>query len=168
MTRRKLDQIDRQILKLLQSRGRITNAELADHCHISPPPCLRRVRMLEESGYIDGYHASLNAELMGFTVTVFLQVKLDSSNETDSAAFELATWNWPMVRECYQTVGDHDYLLKITAPDWDTYQNFVSDEIMAAPHVLRVKSSLARQRVKFLPGVPLEPLFSSSAGKPAS
>lgn len=156
MSPTKLDQIDRKILSLLQKRGRITNAELADQCHISPPPCLRRVRALEEAGYIRGYHANLSPELLGFAVTVFLQVKIDTHSEDELRRFEELVASWPEVRECHMLVGDYDFLLKVVARDWEDYQNFLTHSIMATPHVSQVKSSLALRASKFTPGVPLD------------
>ena len=122
----KLDRIDRQILELLQSDGRMTNIELARRVGISPPPCLRRVRALEEAGLIRGYHADLAAEALGFGVTVFAQVGLQSQAETDLRAFEALVAGWPEVREAHMLAGETDFLLKIVASDWDSYQRFLS------------------------------------------
>src|SRR3954452_5364675 len=95
----RLDAIDRQILRELQDDGRMTNVELARRVGISAPPCLRRVRALEKAGYIRGYHADINAEALGFGVTIFAQVGLSSQNEADLKAFEELTQTWPEVRE---------------------------------------------------------------------
>src|SRR5689334_14470008 len=122
----KLDRIDRQILELLQSDGRMTNIELARRVGISPPPCLRRVRALEEAGLIRGYRADLAAEALGFGVTVFAQVGLQSQAETDLRAFEALVAGWPEVREAHMLAGETDFLLKIVASDWDRYQRFLS------------------------------------------
>ena len=143
----KLDRIDRQILELLQSDGRMTNIELARRVGISPPPCLRRVRALEEAGLIRGYHADLAAEALGFGVTVFAQVGLQSQAETDLRAFEALVAGWPEVRET-------DFLLKIVASDWDSYQRFLSANLTAAPNVAHVKSALVLRVSKSAPGVP--------------
>ena len=120
----KLDRIDRQILDLLQTDGRMTNIELARRVGISPPPCLRRVRALEEAGFIRGYHADLAAEALGFGVTVFAQVGLRSQAEADLKAFEMLVAGWPEVREAHMLAGETDFLLKIVASDWDNYQRF--------------------------------------------
>ena len=156
MARVKLDEIDRRILRDLQDTGRITNVELARRAGISAPPCLRRVRALEEAGYIRGYHADLNDQALGYGVTVFAQVGLKSQAESDLVAFERLVATWPMVRECYMLAGEADFQLKIVSPDWDTYQVFLTTELTAAPNVGQVKSSLAIRASKSLPGVPLE------------
>jgi DNA-binding Lrp family transcriptional regulator len=151
----KLDRIDRQILELLQSDGRMTNIELARRVGISPPPCLRRVRALEEAGLIRGYHADLAAEALGFGVTVFAQVGLQSQAETDLKAFEALVAGWPEVREAHMLAGETDFLLKIVATDWDSYQRFLSAHLTAAPNVAHVKSALVLRVSKAAPGVPL-------------
>src|SRR3954470_17077704 len=99
MRRVKLDRIDRRILRDLQTDGRMTNVELARRAGISAPPCLRRVRALEEAGFIRGYHGDLNAEMLGFGVTVFAHVGLNSQAESDLKAFEALIGTWPEVRE---------------------------------------------------------------------
>jgi len=156
LARVKFDDIDRRILKMLQDDGRVTNVKLAASVGISAPPCLRRVRALETAGYIRGYHADLNAEELGFGVTVFAQVGLDSQAETDLAAFEDRVANWPMVRECAMLAGEADFLLKVVAKDWDAYQSFLTQELTAAPNVAHVKSALSIRSSKHLPGVPIE------------
>ena len=113
MTRVKLDRIDRHILQILQADGRVTNVKLAKTVGISAPPCLRRVRALEAAGYIRGYHADLNTESLGFGVSVFAQVGLESQAEQDLAAFEKLVASWPMVRECFMLAGEVDFLLKV-------------------------------------------------------
>src|SRR6201999_1935161 len=98
MRRIKLDRIDRRILRDLQDDGRMTNVELARRAGISAPPCLRRVRALEEAGYIKGYHATVESNLLGYNVTVFAQVGLNSQAEGDLRAFEEMVLGWPEVR----------------------------------------------------------------------
>ena len=156
MRRVKLDRIDRRILSDLQANGRITNVELSRRAGISAPPCLRRVRALEEAGYIRGYHADLDAEALGFGVTVFAQVGLSSQAEQDLRAFEALVRSWPEVRECHMLAGENDFILKIVAKDWDAYQGFLTRELTAAPNVSHVKTSLTIRPSKQLPGVPLE------------
>ena len=155
MARVKLDEIDKRILRDLQANGRITNVELARRVGISAPPCLRRVRALEQAGYIRGYHADLNGATLGFGVTVFAQVGLNSQAEGDLVGFEALVGTWPMVRECYMLAGETDFYLKIVAADWDAYQRFLTTELTAAPNVGNVKSSLAIRASKLEPGVPL-------------
>src|SRR5258708_11616936 len=105
----KLDRIDRRILRDLQGDGRMTNVDLARRVGISAPPCLRRVRALEEAGIIRGYHADLNAEALGFGVTVFAQVGLASQAEADLKAFEALVEGWPQVRDCSMLAGETDF-----------------------------------------------------------
>lgn len=156
MKRIKLDKIDRKILKNLQDDGRITNVELAKLAGISAPPCLRRVRALEEAGYIKGYHARVDPQVLGYGVMVFAQVKLVSQAETDLKKFEELIKSWPLVRECYMLAGETDFLLKVVAEDWDSYQHFLTTSLTAAPNVTSVKSSLGIRTSKEEPGVPIE------------
>ena len=151
----RLDRIDRHILALLQADGRITNLDLARQVGISPPPCLRRVRALEAAGFIRGYHADLPPEALGFAVTVYAQIGLRSQAESDLQAFEALVATWPEVREAHMLAGETDFLLKIVAPDWDSYQRFLSACLTAAPNVAHVKSALVLRVSKSAPGVPL-------------
>ena len=152
----KLDRIDRRILRDLQNDGRMTNVELARRAGISAPPCLRRVRALEEAGFIRGYHADVNSEALGYGVTVFAQVGLSSQAESDLRKFEDLVATWPLVRECHMLAGETDFLLKVVAEDWDAYQKFLTTQLTAAPSVSHVKSALAIRTGKNLPGVPIE------------
>lgn len=156
MKRVKLDKIDRKILKNLQDDGRITNVELAKEAGISAPPCLRRVRALEENGFIKGYHAKVDPVALGYGVTVFAQVKLVSQAENDLKKFEELINSWDLVRECWMLAGETDFILKIVAHDWDAYQHFLTENLTAAPNVTSVKSSLAIRASKDTPGVPIE------------
>lgn len=151
----KLDDIDRRILSDLQDDGRITNVELARRAGISAPPCLRRVRVLEEAGFIKGYHAELDPKALGFNVTVFAQVGLDSQAEEDLEAFEKLVEGWPQVRECFMLAGEADFLLKVVAEDWDDYQHFLTTQLTTAPNVSHVKSALSIRQSKYLAGVPI-------------
>ena len=155
MRRAKLDRVDRRILRALQDDGRMTNVELARRAEISAPPCLRRVRALEEGSYIRGYHADINPEALGYGVTVFAQVGLSSQAETDLKAFEALMQSWPEVRECHMLAGETDFLLRIVAVDWDAYQRFLTTRLTAAPNVTHVKSALAIRTCKSVPGVPI-------------
>lgn len=156
MRRVKLDRIDRRILRDLQGDGRMTNVDLAKRAGISAPPCLRRVRALEESGFIRGYHADISPEALGFGVTVFAQVGLASQADADLKAFEELVRSWPVVRECHMLAGETDFLLKVVATDWDAYQKFLTTQLTTAPNVSQVKSALAIRSSKFEPGVPIE------------
>ena len=152
----KLDKIDKKILQNLQSDGRMSNVDLAQKVGISAPPCLRRVCALEKSGHIRSYHAQIDPAVLGYSVTVFAMVKLTSQAEKDLEAFEKKVRSWPMVRECHMLAGDVDFVLKVVAKDWDSYQNFLTHELTAAPNVTSVKSSLAIRGSKSEPGVPIE------------
>jgi DNA-binding Lrp family transcriptional regulator len=151
----RLDAIDRQILKELQEHGRLTNVELASRVGISPPPCLRRVRALEQAGYIQGYRALLNEKLLGYEVTVFAMVHLSSQAEADLRSFEEFVRTRPLVRECWMLSGEVDFILKCVAPDLRTFQAFVA-ELTAAPHVRNVKTSLVLRNSKDAARVPME------------
>jgi DNA-binding Lrp family transcriptional regulator len=162
----KLDRIDRRILQLLQANGRMTNIALARRVGISPPPCLRRMRALEAAGLIRGYHADLAPEALGFAVTVFAQIGLASQAERDLTAFENLVASWPEVREAHMLAGETDFLLKIVAPDWDSYQRFLSAKLTAAPNVNQVKSALVLRVSKAAPGVPLGEADDASTPHP--
>ena len=154
----KLDPIDRKILAELQADGRMTNVELARRVGISAPPCLRRVRTLEEQGYIRGYHAEVDARLLGFEVQVFAMVGLQSQAEADLVAFENRCRAWPLVRECHMLNGEVDFILKCVAPDLSTFQSFLTEQLTAAPNVVSVKTSLVIRGAKDDPGVPFDVL----------
>ncbi|MEN8197142.1 MAG: Lrp/AsnC family transcriptional regulator [Pseudomonadota bacterium] len=156
MRRVKLDKIDRKILRDLQDKGRMPNVELARRAGISAPPCLRRLRALEDAGYIRGYHADVASDALGFGVTIFAHVGLTSQAEADLVAFEQLVDDWPLVRECHMLAGETDFLLKIVAEDWDNYQRFLTEDLTAAPNVSHVKSMLAIRASKYKFGVPVE------------
>ncbi|TYB89101.1 Lrp/AsnC family transcriptional regulator [Oceaniovalibus sp. ACAM 378] len=158
MSGHKLDSIDRRILAELQADGRMTNVELARRVGISAPPCLRRVRTLEESGYILGYHASVDARSLGFEVRVFAMVGLQSQAEADLSAFENRCREWPLVRECHMLNGEVDFILKCVAPDLSTFQSFLTEQLTAAANVASVKTSLVIRGAKDEPGVPFDVL----------
>jgi len=153
----RLDALDRRILRELQDDGRISNVELARRVGISPPPCLRRLRALEEAGYIKGYRALLDAKLLGYDVTVFALVHLSSQADADLKQFEEFVRGQPLVRECWMLSGEIDFILKCVAPDLKTFQSFVT-ELTAAPHVRNVKTSLTLRNSKDAALVPMEDL----------
>lgn len=166
MSTSKLDEIDRKILAELQADGRMTNVALAERVGISAPPCLRRVRTLEESGYIRGFHADVDAHVLGFEVQVFAMVGLASQAESDLSAFEDRCRAWPLVRECHMLNGEVDFILKCVAPDLSTFQSFLTEQLTAADNVASVKTSLVIRGAKDEPGVPfnvLEERLSRSA-----
>ena len=155
----KLDSIDLRILNELQMNGDITNVKLANKLNISPPSCLRRVKSLEQKNLILGYNAIVNPELLGYKVTVFAYVGLESQAEIDLKTFENYISNFPEVRECHMLVGEVDFLLKIVAKDWDDFQSFLTKNLTQAPKVSNVKTSLNIRSVKKLPGIPFETMI---------
>jgi len=154
----KLDPIDRKILCELQGDGRMTNVELARRVGISAPPCLRRVRTLEENGLIKGYYAEVNARALSFEVQVFAMVGLHSQAEADLSAFETLCDEWPLVRECHMLNGEIDFILKCVAPDLSTFQSFLTESLTSAENVANVKTSLVIRVAKDEPGVPFDVL----------
>ncbi len=158
MVTTRLDPIDRMILSELQADGRMTNVELAKRVGISAPPCLRRVRALEEAGLIRGYHADVNDRELGFEVQVFAMVGLESQAEAELSAFEEKCRGWPLVRECHMLNGEVDFILKCVAPDLSTFQSFLTGALLTTPNVASVKTSLVIRGAKDEPGVPFDVL----------
>ena len=156
MKKPRLDDIDLRIIDELQRNGRMTNVDLARRVGISAPPCLRRVRALEQAGFIAGYHANIDPALLGFGVTVFAMVGLHSQAEADLQAFEARVESWPEVRECHMLNGDIDFILKCVAPDLASFQDFLTQNLTPAPNVANVKTSLTIRQSKRLPGVPID------------
>ena len=156
MKKPRLDDIDLRIIDELQRNGRMTNVDLARRVGISAPPCLRRVRALEQAGFIAGYHANIDPALLGFGVTVFAMVGLHSQAEADLQAFEARVESWPEVRECHILNGDIDFILKCIAPDLASLQDFLTQKLTPAPNVANVKTSLTIRQSKRLPGVPID------------
>ncbi len=151
-----LDTIDRKLLAELQAEGRVTNVDLARRVGLTAPPCLRRVRSLEEAGVIKGYHADLDASKLGFAITVFAMVSLRSQAEEDLRAFEEHVKTLPEVRECHMLNGEIDFILKIVSRDLQSFQEFLTSRLTPAPNVASVKTSLTIRTAKHQPGVPLD------------
>ena len=151
-----LDKIDRRLLAELQAEGRVTNVDLARRVGLTAPPCLRRVRALEEEGVIRGYHADLDASKLGFAITVFAMVSLRSQAEEDLKAFEDHIAGLDEVRECHMLNGEIDFILKIVSKDLQSFQEFLTSKLTPAPNVASVKTSLTIRTSKHKPGVPLE------------
>jgi DNA-binding Lrp family transcriptional regulator len=135
----RLDEVDRQILAELQADGRMTNVELARRVGLSAPPCLRRVRRLEADGIIRGYHADLTPTALGYQITFFAIVGLESQKESSLAAFEARVRDWPEVRECHMIRGGGDFLLRLVARDTG-HENALTQALTAAPEVARVQT----------------------------
>ena len=154
MVSSKLDAIDLKLLSLLQEDGRMTNVDLAKAVGISAPPCLRRIRALQDNGLIQGFHADVNEKALGFEVKAFAMVGLHSQAEVDLSAFEARCRNWPLVRECHMLNGEIDFILKCLSPDLSSFQNFITEELTSADNVASVKTSLVIRGAKDKPGVP--------------
>ncbi|MFC4350615.1 Lrp/AsnC family transcriptional regulator [Fodinicurvata halophila] len=162
MPRVKLDRIDMRILKDLQAEGRMTNVDLAKRVGISAPPCLRRVRALEETGYIKGYHAEVNAEALGFEVMFFALVGLDSQSEIVLQQFEETMASWPEIRECHMARGPHDFVLKVVARN-TAHENEVTQRLTSAPHVSTVLTVQVIRTSTDRPGVPIDEMAAPPA-----
>lgn len=152
----RLDAVDWKILRELQADGRMSNVELARRVGISAPPCLRRVRALEEGGIIQGYRALLDEKALGFDLTAFVFVGLSSQAEADLIDFEEKVRGWQIVRECHLASGEIDFVLKCVAPDLRAFQTFVIEELTKTPHVESVRTSLVLRRVKDEAVVPMD------------
>jgi DNA-binding Lrp family transcriptional regulator len=149
-----LDQVDLQILAELQQDGRITNVELARRVGLSAPPCLRRVRRLEEEGVIRGYHADLSPTALGYEITFFALVGLESQKEAVLTAFEALVTGWPEVRECHMIRGGGDFLLRLVARD-TAHENALTTRLTGADHVARVQTLQTIRTARDEPGVPV-------------
>lgn len=150
-----LDSIDLKLLAELQSNGRITNVDLADKVGLTAPPCLRRMRTLEQTGVIKSYHAHIDPASLGYTITVFAMVSLKSQAEEDLKAFEHHVLSLPDVRECHMLNGEIDFILKILARDLQSFQELLTSKLTSAPNVSSVKTSLTIRTAKDEPGVPV-------------
>jgi DNA-binding Lrp family transcriptional regulator len=151
----RLDATDWRILKEIMADGSITNVALARRVGLSAPPCLRRVRALEEAGIVTGYTALVDEKALGFELTAFALVGLHSQAEGDLRAFENRVLSWSLVREAYMLAGEADYILKCVAADLTSFQDFILKELTAAPNVASVKTNLSIRRAKLAPGVPV-------------
>lgn len=149
-----LDSIDRRILFELQMDGRMTNVEIARRAEITAPPCLRRIRRLEEAGIIRGYHAEIDPARLGWEIIFFAIVGLESQKETVLAAFEREVGQWPEVRECHMIRGGGDFLLRLVARD-TADENRLTQRLTGAANVSRVQTLQTIRTSRHLAGVPL-------------
>jgi len=151
-----MDEIDLKILKALQDDARTTNSDLADRVGLSPAPCLRRVRALEQQGVIRKYATLLDPGAVNLGVAVFVQISLDLQVEDRLEKFERAIMRRPEVLECYLMTGDADYLLRVVVPDVSAYERFLKDSLTRIEGVAGIKSSFALKQVKYSTVLPLD------------
>ncbi len=151
-----LDEVDRRILDQLQRDARLTNVELASRVHLSPSPCLARVRRLERSGLVTRYVALLDPHRLGLGVSVFIQVRLERQVERALEVFEAAMREHPEVMECYLMTGDADYLIRVVVPDVSALERFIVDSLARIPGVANIRSSFALKQVKYQTALPIE------------
>jgi len=152
----RLDTTDRKILRELMAEGRVTNVTLAQRAGITAPPCLRRVRALEEAGFIRGYHAEIDEGMLGYHLVVFVMVTLHNQSEADLRAFEDALLRWPLVREAYMMSGEVDYMLKCVATGMPAFETSLLRELAATPNVASVKTAVSIKKTKDEPGIPID------------
>lgn len=150
-----LDELDRRILERLQENARISNADLSREVGLSPSPCLRRVRDLENSGVIRGHVSLVDATRVGLPISVFVQVTLERQVEQALEEFERSVMQRPEVMECYLMTGDSDYLLRVVVADIAAYEGFLKDHLTRVPGVAAIKSSFALNQVKYRTALPL-------------
>ena len=152
----KLDNFDRNILKALQKDGRISNVELAQTVRLSESACLRRVRVLEQEGYIRGYVAVLDQKRLGRSGTVFVQITLRREDQSELAAFEQAVQRIPEIMECYLMTGEFDYLLRVVVADMADFERLHKEALTRLPGVARVNSSVAIRTVRRTTELPID------------
>lgn len=164
MPKIKLDKIDRKILSILQSNGKLTNQEVAEKINLSPSPCLRRIKQLEESGVIRQYVALVDPEKIGLGLLAYVNVRLEKHTDAPGAgrspraSFAAAMENWPEVVACYAMTGEMDYLLRVHVEDMEHFSHFMMDTLLKHPAVSDVKSSFALQKIKDTTALPIDRL----------
>jgi Lrp/AsnC family leucine-responsive transcriptional regulator len=156
-----LDSTDRRMLDVLQREGRISNAALAEKLHLSPSPCLRRLRTLEREGYIDGYRAVLDRQRIGIGLTVFVELKVDRHSERTADAISKALTGAPEVVAAHLVSGSADVLLEVAVADLAAYERLLFDTLLKLPHVSDVRSNFALRTVKPPGPLPLQPATAS-------
>ncbi|MBT3988955.1 MAG: Lrp/AsnC family transcriptional regulator [Rhodospirillaceae bacterium] len=153
-----IDAIDSKIIAELQRNSDLSNLELAEKVGLSPSPCLRRVKMLQDAGIIKGKVTLIDAEKIGLNVSVFVQVTLEKQIEENLTAFEMEIDKCPEVVECYLMTGEADYLLRIVVTDLQAYEHFLKDRLTRFPGVLNIRSSFALNQVKYSTALPINHL----------
>ncbi len=152
-----MDNHDLEILNRLQNDARITNVSLAESINLSPAPCLRRVRELEQSGVIREYTTLLDPERVGWNVSVFIEIKLEKHISSSLSEFEQTIETYPEVMECYLMTGASDYLLRVVAKDLKSLQTFITDKLASIQNVATMQSSIALKQVKYKTALPILP-----------
>lgn len=150
-----LDRTDRRILDALQKDGRLTNLELAEKVSLSPSPCLRRVRRLEEAGVLRQYVALVDPAKIGLALLAYVSVKLEKRGKMPIDAFSEVVSRWPEVVACYAMTGDMDYLLRVQVEDLDHFSRFLMDHLLRQTGVIDVKSNFVLERIKDTTALPL-------------
>lgn len=150
-----IDATDERILEELQRNAKLTNVELAARVHLSPSPCLARVRALERSGVISRYVTLLDPVKLGQAVSVFIQVRLEQQVEKSLKTFEASIASWPEVMECYLMTGDSDYLLRVVVADIAALERFILERLSKIRGVANIRSSFALKQVKYETALPL-------------
>jgi Lrp/AsnC family leucine-responsive transcriptional regulator len=153
----KLDDIDRRLLQALQADGRMSIQDLAARIGLSPSPCARRVRLLEDAGVIKGYVAVVDQDKLGLPVSVFASIKLERQREEELDRFAAAVMRWPEVADCFLMTGPRDYLLRIIVSDLAAYERFLKDKLTRLDNVASIESSFALGQVKRSFSIPVEP-----------
>lgn len=156
MAQHNLDKIDRQILEALQDDACISNLQLAEKICLSPSPCSRRVKILEEEGYIRSRVTLLNPDKIGLSVSVFIQVTLNHQAKNNLLDFERVVSEWPEVMECYLMTGDFDYLIRVVVPDLTVYQQFLDARLTPLEGIDNIRSSFSLKRVRYKTNMPLD------------
>ena len=151
----KLDNLDRRILAALQRDGRLSNVQLAEEVGLSPSPCLRRVRLLEDAGIIRGYHADLDRDGIGLGLTVFVGIRVERHQDGVSTAFRQVVESLQEVVSCHLVSGESDFLLQVTVPDLRGYENFLMSSLLKLPGVSDIRSNFAIATVKDQTALPL-------------
>jgi len=156
MSNNELDRIDRRIIAALQSDARITAQELGQRVGLSPSPCARRVRLMEERGVITGYTAVIDQDRVGLPISVFASVKLERQREEELERFNAAIARWPEVVDCYLMTGQRDYLLRIVVSDLHAYERFLKEKLTRLDGVASIESSFALSQIKRSNLLPIE------------
>ena len=156
MAKKEIDSVDLKILRILQDQGRISNLDLSKKIEMSPPPTLRRVRDLEDNGYIDGYRANLDPSKLGYDLIAWIFVSLKNQNEESLNSFEKLVWGWENIRECYMLNGEIDFILKCVSKNMSEFNNFLTKNITSNDNISSIKTAFMIKNTKKLGTVPIE------------